>query len=443
MRGLSRRIAKSKFARDAVWSFAIKIGARGLGFAVTVILARMLGANGYGIYAYALAVVTLMAIPAKVGFPTLLMRETARGLASERPEMIRGVWNWAGKATGVLSLAFGLVGFVVLLIVNDGDLDQQASTLLWGFVLLPFMALGALRGAALQGLGRIVAGQIPEDLVRPALILALVAGLALVTGEVTPPQAMGAHVIAAALAFAVGAWLLLRNTPPSVRVAQPDSEARSWLRASLPLALIAGLATVNAQADILILGVFESPDQIGIFRVAVQVAALAAFGLQAINIVIAPRIARLYTLEEMSSLQRLVTMAARAATGFSVVTTVVFAVAGQQILIFVFGDEFAEAYVPLLIILVGQLVSSTAGSVGHLLNMTGHERDSLNAIAVAATLNVALDFALIPNLGLVGAAIATGTSLAVRNVWLWASVRRRLQINSMAFGRAPGDPRRE
>jgi O-antigen/teichoic acid export membrane protein len=48
-----------------------------------VLLARMLGAEGYGIYAYAFALVTLLAMPAKAGLPQLVVRETARGVAGK------------------------------------------------------------------------------------------------------------------------------------------------------------------------------------------------------------------------------------------------------------------------------------------------------------------------------------------------------------------------
>ena len=306
--------------------------------------------------------------------------------------------------------------------------------MLLAFLLVPFAALGSLRGAALRGLDRIVAGQLPEDIVRPALLLLFVGVLAVLDPPLGPSGAMAAHVVSAAIAFAVGAWLLMRHTPPAVRISESRSESRSWLAASLPLALIAGLATVNAQSDILMLGIFDSSAQVGIYRVAIQLAALAAFGLQAVNMVIAPRFARLYQLGDMAKLQRLVTVTARGILGFSLTVAALFVVAGEWLVVVVFGDEFVASYPPLLIMLGGQLVSSAAGSVGHLLNMTGHERDTLRATALAAALNVALNLALIPLWGIVGAAVATSVSLSARNLWQWWFVRKRLGINSLAFG---------
>ena len=63
--------------------------------------------------------------------------------------------------------------------------------------------------------------------------------------------------------------------------------------------------------ETIIIGLFVIPSEVGVYRVAVQMAVLADFGLQVINPVIEPQIARLYSLGDMKRLQRLATMSAR------------------------------------------------------------------------------------------------------------------------------------
>jgi O-antigen/teichoic acid export membrane protein len=77
------KLFRSRIAWDTGWSFVIKTSSVGFGFFTAVLLARMLGAEGYGIYAYAFALVTLLAMPAKAGLPQLVVRETARGVAGK------------------------------------------------------------------------------------------------------------------------------------------------------------------------------------------------------------------------------------------------------------------------------------------------------------------------------------------------------------------------
>ena len=82
-----------EIAWETGWSFALKAANTGLGFLTTVLLARLLGAEGYGIYAYAYALVMLLAMPAQSGLPNLIVRETARGLAEGTPDRVKGAWQ--------------------------------------------------------------------------------------------------------------------------------------------------------------------------------------------------------------------------------------------------------------------------------------------------------------------------------------------------------------
>jgi O-antigen/teichoic acid export membrane protein len=83
-----------------------------------------------------------------------------------------------------------------------------------------------------------------------------------------------------------------------------------------------------------------------------------------------------------------------------------------------------------VILAFGQLINVLFGPVGILLNMTGHERDTMRGLTMAAVLNVLLSLTLIPMFGINGAAIASAITLVICNVLLWKSVRKRLDIQS-------------
>jgi O-antigen/teichoic acid export membrane protein len=427
--GLSRQIAW-----EGGWSFAIKVVYAGLTFLTTMLLARWLGAAEYGVYAFAYSLLMLVTIPTQAGLPNLVVRETARGMVLGRPDLVQGVWRWSGRVVGALSLALLALASLAILLWRGRLSNTQGLTLVWALALVPLMALGNLRGAALRGLKCIVAGQLPEFAVRPALFALLLVGVSLLAGRgLTAPMAMALHVSAALIAFLAGAWMLWQNTPVSVRQVIPASEGRVWLMSSMLFALIAGFQVINNELSTVMLGLFEPSEQAGIFRVAVQVSTLASFGLQAVNLVVAPRFADLYAQGKMASLQRLATGSARIVLGFNLILTALFVFAGKPFFSLLFGPDFAASYSPMLILLVGQMANSAAGSVGFLLNMTGHERDTAQGMASAAIINIALNLLLIPLWGIVGAAAATAVSMTVWNVLLWWKVRIKLGINSLAF----------
>ncbi|QBQ56627.1 flippase [Nitrosococcus wardiae] len=417
-------------------SIAIKVANMLLGLALAIILARVLGPEGYGTYVYVFALISIMAIPAQFGLPKLVVRETAKAQVDKQWGLMRGVWRWASAAVGVLSGGIAAIALGIIWLLADRFSELQLATFLWGVVLVPLITLGALRGAALQGLRRVVLGQLPEHILRPGLLILLI--LTIVWGgggeQLTADKVMSLHVVAAGIAFIVGAWLLYSSRPAPLHAGpKPNYKLRTWLAAAWPLALVAGMQQVNTYTDIVMLGVFSTAEDVGVYRVAVQGAMLTVFGLQTVAMFVSPYFARLHIQGDYERLQRLVTMSARAAFLAAIFVISVFTVLGNEIICLLFGTNYIDAYMPLLILAFGQLINGLFGPVGILLNMTGHERYTARGVTIAAISNVILNLALIPTFGMNGAAVATVITLATWNVLLWRAVHSRLGINAIAI----------
>lgn len=425
---------KSRLGQEIVWSFALKAINTGLMFLTTVFLARLLGVTGYGIYSYAYSLITLLSLPAHAGLPDLILRETAKGLAQERYDLVRGAWQWAGRVVAILSVIVVGVGGPLLIAWQGGLRETAGQTMAWALLLVPLIALGNLRGAALRGLQRVVLGQLPESALRPGLFFLFIGSMAILREEMlSPPIAMMLHVIASFLAFVIGAWLLWRYTPGTIRCIRPSIDTHGWLLSSLVFALLASFSVVNQQASTVILGLFATPGDVGSYRVATQVATVAAFGLNSINMVTAPRFADLWVRQEKVRLQQLVTRSAQMMLMVSLLVTTAFLLAGQPFFHLVFGPEFDGCYIPLLILLLGYVVDSALGPAGMLLNMTGHETDTAVIMAWVSVLNIALNVVLIPIMGVAGAAMAVAVSMATWKVLFWWRALKWLKINSSAL----------
>jgi O-antigen/teichoic acid export membrane protein len=418
----------------AVASLGIRLAATGLTFAMSVVLARALGPHGYGVYSYVLALTTVLAIPAQFGLPPLIVRETARAAVGAEWGLMRGLWRFATLTALLLSLALAMLAGLSAIVLGGRLPATEIATYAWSLALIPLVALGNLRAAALRGLQRVVQGQLPDQIIRPAaLVVAVLTALAL-HDRLGPDEAMELYVAAALLAFTVGAVLLRRARPPELATGPiPVYRVRPWLAAILPLALIGGLQLVNRQTDTVMLGMFTTADQVGIYRVASQGALLVAFGLSAINMVVAPIFAKLYAEGDMARLQRVVTASSRAVLLFALPPVIALVFWGGPILRLVFGKGYTSGDTAMAILCVGQLVNATFGSVVTLLNMSGHERMTLKGVAVAAVGNIVGNAILIPLWGIAGAAVATSVTLGLWNILLWRGVRHRLGIDSTAF----------
>ncbi len=433
---------RAQLVRGGFGSLALKLASAGLAFALTIVLARALGPTGYGVYAYVFALVSIIAIPAELGLPTLVVRETAGAHADEQWGLMRGVWRWSAAAVGALAGTVALVAGTLAWSLADRFTGEQLATFAWGLLLVPLIALGNLAGAALRGLRNVLQGQLPELVLRPAVFVALSAAALLSgSGRFTADTAMALHVAGAASALAVGAWLLARARPAQVaRAPLPEYESQRWLGSALPLALVAGMYLIHQQTDIVVLGLFMGSGDVGAYRVAAQAATFVAFGLQAVNTVVAPQFARLYGARDIARLQWVATFSARVILVLTVPVAGLLVFFGEAVIELVFGAAYAPGYAALGILAIGQLFNAAFGSVGFLLNMTGHERDTARGMAIAVAVNLVLNVALIPRFGLEGAATATALTLALWNLLLWNAVRARLGIDSTALGKRPAAP---
>lgn len=427
---------RAQLLRGGMGSLAVKVVSLLLGFVLAVLLARVLGPENYGIYGFTLALVRLVAIPAQVGLPNLVVRETAKAGARENWALMRGIWRWATNYVVISSvLLLGCV-WLGLFLFDDRLSDSRFEALIVALPLIPLVALGNIRAGALRGLHLVVLSQIPEKIIRISVfIIFSLVFLLMMDGETfNASRALGLNVLAAATAFFLGATILWKVRPAGVRnESSIQIKASQWRRAVIPLAMISGLQFLNSHADILLLGLLRGDREVGLYRVAVQFANLVVFGLGAINMVLHPHIAKLHMNGEHEKLQRLAILSARVVFILALPPVLVFVLFGPWLLGTIFGDEYSPAYVPLAILVIGQLVNAGMGSVGALLNMTGHESDTARVMLGTFIMNIVLNLVLIPQFGIGGAATATTVTFVAWNIILWRLVRKRLGIKSASF----------
>ena len=84
---------------------AVNIGA---GVALSALLARGLGTEGYGQYLFALALAQILAMPVLAGLPTLVIRETALARGRGDGAALRGLRRWALACVAASAALLGL-----------------------------------------------------------------------------------------------------------------------------------------------------------------------------------------------------------------------------------------------------------------------------------------------------------------------------------------------
>lgn len=429
--GLGRTIISA-----AVGSAGLRMLGMGLGFLVGVQLARGLGAEGYGIYGVAMSVLAVLMVPAEFGMPQLLIREVGAAQVNENWGRLRGVMRWASRAAWLSSAVISL-GVLAWVMATDRGLEAPLTlALLAGLALVPLAVLGRQKGAALLGLQHIVKGQMPDAVVRPAVFSLLLLLAHLSTLRLSPALAMLLGTLSAAVAFVVVVMMYRRLLPIAVSESAPESDARRWWASALPMALTEGMRSLQGNIATLVMGVMAPAAAVGVFRVALSVSIAIALPVSLFTLVGSPLIARLHAQDDHERLQRLLGWLAIGMTMGSVLLILPFLIAGEPLMVMVFGEEFRGSISPLLILCAGGILYSILGPAVALLNMTGHERRVSRAFAISVAALLLLMIPLVHLWGAEGAAAANAFAMAFGNVLMWRDARRLLALDSSVFALA-------
>jgi O-antigen/teichoic acid export membrane protein len=421
-------------ARGASTAFILNISGAGLAFALHVFLARVLGSQEYGNYIYAFAWMQILMLFGLVGMDTAAVRFVATYTGLEDWERLRG---FIVRSLQIVVLASFIVSFLFALgvvILLRSTREELTVVLSIAACLLPLNALMVLVGAMIRGYKLVVMAMAPQFILHPVVVGLGIAGfLEFISQESGAASAMFINVCATTLILMLMGVYLYRITPPPVKQAGSVSEVRHWILVALPLFMISAFHLIISQTDIIMIGYIIGTQESGMYAVASRIAKLIGFGLVAVNVIAAPLIAQLNAQKKTEELQGMLALAAVGILAFSIPVSIVLIIWGREILA-LFGTQFTYGYPALVILTVGQLVNAFSGPVGFIMTMTGRHVEASYVIGGSAALNVILNAALIPSLGIIGAAVATSITVALWNFTLVCRVKSQLNIHSTIFG---------
>jgi O-antigen/teichoic acid export membrane protein len=328
-----------------------------------------------------------------------------------------------------IGLALALGAYLSL----DEGASPTAIAVAMGAPMIPLVALAYIQSSALRGLQHVVLGQVPLNLLRPALFSALLFVLFWLRPGARAADAMVLNVITAACAL-LFASLWLRPRLPRSRPARLVAHSRQWLSSCIPIGINGGFSVIQAQVGVLAIGLFASVSDAAMLRIAASTVTVIAAPISIVAVVVTPLLAKLSAEENKRTLQQLCTRSAQAMTAAVIAFALPFALWGSGLLSLVFGPDYAPALPPLLVMAGATVVNAAFGPSAILLTMTSHERRVTRALFISLLVNLALLAVLVPVWGVMGAATAMAGSVLVLNSLAWADARRLLGIDTSIAG---------
>lgn len=413
----------TEILRGAGTALALKVLALGLAFGSSVMVTRLLGANGAGLFFLTVTLVTVAATIGRVGLDATLVRYVAAAAASKDWPSVAGARL---RGLTVSLLAAGILSAVLAVAapaLAGGVFGKPELTVLLQYAALAVgpLALLTLQANALKGLKQVRDHVLILSACVPLVQLLL---LPFVVPRWGVLGAVLSFVVATVLTLLIALWRWRRVTAP-YRQERPSFDTGRLLRTSWPLLGVSVTQLVIAWSPMLILGRWAEAQEIGAFSVASRTAMLTSLVLTAVSSIAAPNFAAMHNKGDLPGLIRVARHSTRLMLLAATPVAAVFVFIPETIM-GVFGKDFVSGATMLTIMTLGQFVSVASGSVSQLLSMTGHERLLRRAYIGAAVLGVVLSFVLIPSHGGLGAAVAAACSVAAVNVFASRYVHRVL-----------------
>jgi O-antigen/teichoic acid export membrane protein len=431
---LGERLARLRSAMPvavtSAGAFMVLVAGAGLTYLAQLVVARTVGPDSFGIYAYVLAWITFLAYLSTLGFHVTLLRLVPTYRTRGEWRLARGVLGFSRLLAGLSGLAVAIAGITLISSFGYGE-PELSTAFLVGLVAVPLFALQLVTAAAIRAFDGAVLALVPERIVRDTIVIVamLIAGWVHI-GRPDAITAMAATVLAAAGAFAFAHVTMRRLRPSDLSSERPARAVGEWLRPTISLTVIMAADNLMTRSGVLALGLLGNLREAGIFAVAFSMAYLTALPRMAVASVFAPTVATLHARGDHAGLQLL----AVRASWLSLIGTIAVAaplLVLTPMLLGWFGPGFAEGATLVVILVAGQVFAAAAGPQQHLITMTANERSGAIIFAVCALGNFVAALLLIEPFGSTGAAVATAGSVIAWNVAMAVFVRRRL-------GLAPG-----
>ncbi|MCD4664600.1 MAG: oligosaccharide flippase family protein, partial [Bacteroidales bacterium] len=214
-------------------------------------------------------------------------------------------------------------------------------------------------------------------------------------------------------------------------VIKTKTVTRELLTFSLPLLGVALIHMIISWTDTLMLGGFLTSNEVGLYNAASPLATLIILPMTAMLLIYAPIISGLYAKNSLNEIRKNYTVLTKWVFVSSLPPFILLFLFPDEIIYYLFGSNYVLASQSLRILSLGYIISNLLGPNGTTIMAVGKTRFLMLASATAACINIILNLALIPQLGITGAAIATASSIVIHCVIRHIKVHSILKISSL------------
>ena len=398
-----------------------------VGFFFKVYLSRVLGADALGIYSLGITTIGVLGIFLSFGYGNGLVRFVSKYKATQNYNTLISYLTNTSIINLCVVLPISFLFYFFPEIIADNIL--KTPTLkeyipLFGFMMFINSFL-ILAEQTIRGLQEVKKSTIINTFLRLPFKIGLVV-LFFNWGWQLEGYII-AEVLGSVLAFIFLIILIKRLLPrlSDFKRANFNKEEKKY---SLNLLITNSVLALGRHGDKIVLVYFLSTFELGIYSVTLTIAAFIPLVLTSVNSIFSPIISQLHSQNKLKDLEHYFQLSGRYIFLLSF-PLMVFIFLFSKPIMSLFGNDFIQGSVLLSLIVIGQLINVSMGSVGLMLQMTGLEKPMRNISIVTSLVSFLLYFALISKWGLVGLGVVYIFNILLQNIACTYVLNKNLNIH--------------
>ncbi len=378
-------------------------------FVFNFVLAKYLGVSDFGYFMLAYSILIGLGFLVRFGMPIAILRFAGIMYAEKEFGKIKKLQ----RDVAIVTLATSTVLGIVLIVSRDflevqffDQVDVRGMLLMFAFS-LPFYSFATVQSSFMKAFERPEIAPFFEVGLTTLIVGSSIAVLAWFGLQIDSYIASIVFLLASIVVVIFGYFTLKRIFRKSTEGITVISEDYYNFYPTLPDYALSAIAGYLLKfSPIIVLGIYASAKDIGLYSLANSTAFLISFILWIVSAVYAPHFARFHSQGKTKELRESVRSSI---LYLLIIATPIFLIiiSFPTAILGFFGQEFEEGKTALIILAIAQLFNVSTGPVYFLLNMTGHQKYLRNIVFLTALVSVVSVFLLVPYYSFIGAAIAT------------------------------------
>ncbi len=383
-----------------------------VGYGMVFMMSKVFGPEGVGFYQTMLQTLNVLGILLALGMNVSILRYVGQFYNSAEQSKLHLLSKYALQILGPISIVAGLIIFFLSdgLASSLGKSDAYALGLKLVALALPFFTINKVAVEFIRGAGKLQISELIRSVLRPVV---MVVGLCILFQF----KYSTFHIICVLVAAVAVKFLFASTTIHKLLRTIPRTSVtfsrKELMRTSFPMMGSSLAGALLLALPVIFIDYWGSQSAVGIYSVAWRLAFLVSMFLLIIDTVVAPKLSKFFWADKKAELQKTLSQSTRLVFWSSLFGSIGLVLCGKWLL-GLFGIEFVTGFWVLVVLSIGNALSSSFGSAGVLLNMIGEQRASRGITIGVAILSVFLYFRLgsSENL-LIFAAIDVGGKLVI------------------------------